>query len=172
MSDPLRIIWDALDAGGYGPHGRLDDFRARGSCHDGDNPDSLHVTRGAGGQALVWCHAHGCSVEEIVESLGLRVRDLFPLDPSDSGRRLRSARREDFTGNARVLANVLLAVERLGLRWGDALWLDECPNCERPHAQLSINSRGEPRVYCGRGCDLRMVNQALADLLAERRRAA
>ena len=102
MSDPLRIVWDALDAGGYGPHGQAHDFRSRCPGHDGDNRDALHVSAGAGGVALLWCFAHGCSIEEIVEPLGLRMRDLFPLDPGDSGRRLRTARREDFTGNART----------------------------------------------------------------------
>ena len=172
MSDPLRIVWDALAAGDYGPHGQAHDFRSRCPGHDGDNPDALHVSTGAGGVALLWCFAHGCSEEEIVAPLGLRVRDLFPVDLGDSGRRLRTARREDFTGNARIVANVLKALGDLGERWGLALWLDECPNCERERMQLSINSAGEPRVYCGRGCDLRMIEQALADRLTERRRAA
>ena len=173
MSDPLGMVWNALAVGGHGPHGQPHDFRARCPGHDGDNGTSLHVARGTGGQALVWCFAHGCSTEEIIEPLGLRLRDLFPVDPGDSGRRLHVARREDFTGNARTLANVLLAVERLELRWGLALWLDECPNCEWPYAQLSINSTGEPRLYCRRGCEPRMVEQALADLLrGPRRRAA
>ena len=170
MSDPLRIVRDALAAGGYGPHGQAHDFRSRCPGHDGDNDSSLHVSTAGGGYALLWCHAHGCSTEEIIEPLGLRLRDLYPLDPGYSGRRLRTARREDFTGNAKTLANVLLALQELGERWGLALWLDECPNCQWPHAQVSINSAGEPRVYCGRGCDLRMVTQALADNLTNRRR--
>jgi hypothetical protein len=171
VSDPLRTLWDALANGGYSPRGRLEDFRARCPAHQGDNPTSLHVRAGVGGQALVWCFAHGCPVEEIVKPLGLNVRDLFPLDPGHD-RRLRNARRDDFEGNAREVANVLLALERLGARWSLAIWLDECPNCERPHAQLSIDSTGDPRVYCGRGCDVRMVGQALADRLANPRRRA
>jgi hypothetical protein len=171
VSDPLRIVWDALDQCGYGPHGQPHDFRSRCPGHDGDNRDALHVSAGAGGEALLWCFAHGCSPEEIVEPLVLRTRDLFPLD-LHSGRRLRSARREDFTGNARTVANVLMALEALRVRWSIALWLDECPNCERQHAQLSIGSTGEPRVYCGRGCDADMVSQALADRLTDQRRRA
>jgi hypothetical protein len=172
MTDPLQIVWDALQAGGYGPHGQPHDFRARCPGHDGDNPTALHVSEGSGGQALLYCFV-GCSTEEIVERLPvLRMRDLFPVDPGDSGRRLRIARREDFAGNARTLANVLLALQRLELRWSGALWLDACPNCERGWAQLSISSTGEPRVYCDRGCDLRMFEQALADWLGEPRRAA
>lgn len=170
MSDQLRIVWDALDVGGYGPHGQLHDFRARCPGHDGENRDALHISAGAGGIVLLCCFAHGCSTDEIVEPLGLRTRDLFPLDPGDSGRRLRAARREDFTGNARVAANALAALEQLGEPWALALWLGECPNCERQHLQLSISSTGEPRVYCGRGCDVGMVAQALADLVRGPRR--
>lgn len=171
MSDPLRIVWDALAAGGYDPHGQPHDFRARCPGHDGDNRDALHVSTGAGGVALLWCFAHGCLTEEIVEPLGLRLRDLYPLDPGDSGRRLRTARREDFTGIARTLANELLAFEQLGLRWSGAFWLDECPNCEWQWAQVTFDSTGV-RVTCQRGCDLRMFNQALADRVRGPRRAA
>ena len=170
MSDPFQIVWDALDAGSYGPHGRLREFRSRCSGHDGDNPDALHVWDNGDGSVRLWCHAHGCTVEDILEPLSLRVRDLFPVDLGDTGRRLRTARREDFTGNARTLANVLLALQQLGARWSGALWLDECPNCQWHWAQLSIGSTGEPKVSCQRGCDLRMFNQALANRLAHHRR--
>jgi len=171
-TDPLQLCWDALERGGYGPHGQAHDFRARCPGHDGDNSSALHVSAGASGKVLLWCFAHGCSEEEIVTPIGLRVSDLFSVDPGDSGRRLHVARREDFIGKARTLANVLLAVERLEVRWGLALWLDECPNCEWPHAQISINSNSEPRLYCHRGCELRMVEQALADLVRDPRRRA
>ena len=172
MSDPARMVWDALATGGYGPHGQAHDFRARCPGHDGENPDSLHVSAAPGGEALLWCFAHRCYPEDIIAPLGLRMRDLYPLDPGYSGRRLRPARREDFAGNARTVANLLLALQEQGRRWGIALWLDQCPNCEWPHAQVSINSAGEPRVYCQRGCDLRMVTQALANDLTNRRRRA
>ena len=51
MSDPLGMVWDALEVGGYGPHGQPHDFRARCPGHDGDNATSLHVARGTGGGA-------------------------------------------------------------------------------------------------------------------------
>ena len=172
MSDPLRIVWDALAAKGFGPHGQPHNFRSICSGHPGaDNRSALHVWD-EGGEAKMCCFTHGCDRLDIIEPLGLRLRDLYPVDPGDSGRRLRTARREDFSGNARALANVLLALERLGLRWGGALWLDECPNCEWPWAQLTINSKGEPKVHCQRGCDVRMVEQALADRLTDPRRRA
>lgn len=171
MSETTRIAWDALDSGGYGPRGREDDFRSRCPGHDGSNPTSLHVWDN-GGVAMLYCHAHGCSVEDITEPLGLRVRDLFPVTLGDSGRRLRSARREEFTGNARTVVNLLGALDQLGERWAVALWLDECPNCERQHVQLAIGSAGEPRYHCDRGCDLPLVGRALADRIADRGRRA
>ena len=47
MSDPLRTLWDALEARDCRPKGRAHDFRARCPAHDGDNPQSLHVSIGA-----------------------------------------------------------------------------------------------------------------------------
>ncbi len=170
MSDPMRIVWDALEARGYGPRGQPHDFRARCPGHDGDNPTALHVWDRGDGAASLWCFSHGCSTEEIVERISLRMRDLFPVQLQSRSTRLQTARREDFTGNARTLANLLLAMDRLGLRWSSALWLDECPNCEWPWAQISLDSIGEPRAYCQRGCNLRIVSEALADRVAHHRR--
>ena len=141
---------------------------ARCPEHDDQEP-SLSVKTASDGRVLLNCFA-GCATEDVVERLGLRMRDLFPVDPGDSGRRLRTARREDFTGNAKTAVNVLKALEDLGERWSAAIWLNECPNCEWPWAQLSIGATGEPRFYCPRGCDARMLNQALAELLVNRRR--
>ena len=171
MSDPFQIVWDELDGRGYGPRGRLHDFRSRCPGHQGDNVTSLHAWDRGDGAVWLHCFAHGCSAEEIVEPLGLRVRDLFPVDPGDSGRRVRTARREDFTGNAKTAVNVLKALEDLGERWSLAIWPNECPNCEWPWAQLSISATGDPRFYCPRGCDVRMLNQALAERLDNRRRS-
>ncbi len=142
---------------------------ARCPEHD-DREPSLSVKTAGDGRVLLNCFA-GCATEDVVERLGLRMRDLFPVDPGDSGRRLRTARREDFTGNAKLAANVLLALEQVDERWSVAIWMNECPNCEWPHAQLSISATGEPRFYCPRGCDVRMLSQALAERLAHRRRS-
>lgn len=45
-------------------------------AHDDQNP-SLSVSLGQRGQILVHCHA-GCSAEEVVQALGLKMTDLFP----------------------------------------------------------------------------------------------
>jgi hypothetical protein len=45
-------------------------------AHD-DNKASLSVSEAEDGRALVHCHA-GCETEDVLEAIGLRVRDLFP----------------------------------------------------------------------------------------------
>lgn len=171
-NDPFAIVWDALAHGGYKPHGPLHSHRARCPEHGGDNPDSLHVWDRGDGAVWFTCFAHHCPTEAIIERLGLRWADLFPVDYHGSGKRLPVARRPDFTGHAQDVANVLLAAMRLGERWSGCLWLDECPNCEWPHFLLSASAEREPRVYCPRGCDVPMAMQALANRVSTHRRAA
>ena len=62
--------------------GRLDRVKRNGGgwlarcpAHEDRNP-SLSITEGDAGRILLHCHA-GCTVEEIVAALGLRVVDLF-----------------------------------------------------------------------------------------------
>lgn len=171
MTDPLRIVWDALVTGGYDPRGQVRDFRSRCPGHDGENPMSLHVWD-SGGVAMLYCHAHGCSVQDIIEPLSLRVRDLFPVELQYRSTRLPVARRADFTGNARAAANVLQALDRLGLGWRVSISVDECPNCESPHARLVIDATGEPFLHCQRGCSVEVFQGGLVDRLTRRRRAA
>jgi putative DNA primase/helicase len=167
--DPAHVFREALERHGCAPRGREDQYMALCPEHD-DREPSLSVGTGDDGRVLVNCFA-GCATERIVERIGLRMRDLFPLDLGDSGRRLRTARREDFTGDARAIVNMLAAAQRSGERWTSALWLDKCPNCEHVYLLVVVGSHREPAIYCPRGCDLHMVTQALADRLAERRRA-
>lgn len=49
---------------------------ARCPSHGDDNP-SLSIARGEDGRWLVHCHA-GCTAEQVVESVGLKMRDLMP----------------------------------------------------------------------------------------------
>ena len=49
---------------------------ARCPAHGDDNP-SLSIARGEDGRILVHCHA-GCSAEDVVASLGLKMADLMP----------------------------------------------------------------------------------------------
>jgi len=54
-------------------------WTARCPAHD-DRLASLSIGEGDDGRVLVKCHA-GCTVEEIVATLGLGLRDLFPEGP-------------------------------------------------------------------------------------------
>ena len=51
---------------------------ARCPAHGDDNP-SLSIARGEDGRVLVHCHA-GCSAEQVVESMGLKMADLMPAN--------------------------------------------------------------------------------------------
>lgn len=56
---------------------------ARCPAHGDDNP-SLSIAKGEDGRVLVHCHA-GCTAEEVVTSLGLKLSDLMP--PKDESAR-------------------------------------------------------------------------------------
>jgi len=51
-------------------------WTARCPAHDDRNP-SLSVSLGERGKILVHCHA-GCSTEEVIEAIGMKMTDLFP----------------------------------------------------------------------------------------------
>jgi hypothetical protein len=169
-ADP-RVVWDALAAGGWSPRGRLVDYYSRCPEHDGDGR-SLHVSLMPSGVINLHCFAYGCRAEDIVARLGLRMADLFPTEGRYTSTRLPTARREEFTGNAREAANVLLAAERVGLLREVSILLDECPNCEWPHARLVVPCAGEPFLHCQRGCSVEAFKGGLAERLNEWRRVA
>lgn len=165
-ADP-RVVWDALAATGYNPHGKPTDFYSRCPAHDGDGR-SLHVTTTPDGHVLLHCFAYGCKAEEIVERIGVRMVDLFPTDWRQP-RQLQRARRDDFTGYARTVVDMLLALERLKSPWRVEVKFDECPNCEAPHTALVIDP-DTAFIHCARGCSPAQVLNGLADRLRQRRR--
>ena len=129
MSEPLQTLWDALEAHDCRPRGKPYDFRARCPAHDGQNREALHVSVGADGRAVLWCHAHQCDVETITAALGLSVQDLFPAGHRHARRRSsRPVRRSDFTGAAHTVANVLYALEQIEEPWR-LLLASDCPYC-------------------------------------------
>lgn len=141
MIDPLQAVWDALERGGYAPRGPRHDFRARCPAHDGDNASSLHVSVGADGRALLRCFARECAAEDIAAVLDLAITDLFPPGHRRARRRrLPEASRSSFTGNARTVANVLAAVDRLGADWYLELRAD-CMHCGSPAALVVASPR-------------------------------
>jgi hypothetical protein len=179
VSDPLRILWDALEAHGCRPKGKPHDFRACCSAHDGENRDALHVAIGADGRAVVFCHAHQCEAEAIVAALGLGVADLFPNGHHRARRRAsKPVRRSDFSGPAHIAANVLYALEQLEEPWRLMLAAD-CPYCGSPGAWLYVRSRrtvlangliapdGRTELDCPNGCSTDNYVQALLGRLEE-----
>jgi hypothetical protein len=178
-ADPVRLVWDALEARDCRPHGRAFDFRARCPAHGGDNRSSLHVGVGADGRAVLWCFAHQCTVEAIVDALGIAVADLFP-DGHQRAHRLppRPVRRSDFTGPAHTVATVLYALEKAEQPWRLML-VSDCPYCGSPGAWLRARSPGHvlPNglhdvggavdVDCPDGCDSDNYVQALLARLKE-----
>jgi 5S rRNA maturation endonuclease (ribonuclease M5) len=72
---PIGRVLQALEANDCEPG---DSGMARCPAHDDHNP-SLSFAEGDDGRALIKCHA-GCETEEVVEALGLEMRDLFPSE--------------------------------------------------------------------------------------------
>jgi putative DNA primase/helicase len=70
-SDPVARVLNRLDNVAEITNG----WTARCPAHD-DNMNSLSVSEGTDGRALIYCHA-GCTFKGIVSGLGIRVRDLF-----------------------------------------------------------------------------------------------
>jgi hypothetical protein len=182
VSDPLRTLWDALEAHGCRPKGKPHDFRARCPAHDGDNRQALHVAIGADGRAVLYCFAYGCDVEAITAALGLGVHDLFP-DGHQHGRRRpsRPVKRSDFRGPAHTAANVLFALERLEEPWRLMLASD-CPYCGSQGTWLHVRSRrsalpnglidpdGRVEIDCPGGCGCDNYVQALLGRLDEEKK--
>ena len=73
--DDFLAKLDGVQAGGGG-------WVARCPAHGDDNP-SLSVSRGEDGRILVHCHA-GCSAEDVVQSMGLKMSDLMPANKRPS----------------------------------------------------------------------------------------
>lgn len=179
LTDPVAVVWEALAAADCEPHGRPWDFRAKCPAHSGDNRDALHVSIGADGSAVLWCFAHQCSADRVVHALGLTMGDLFPAGHRHARRRqLAQASRADFGGNARVLVNVLLALEQIAAYWDIELRTD-CAHCGSPAALLRVSRRfcslscpGD--TYASElgyaGCTARQFQEALAGRIENRRR--
>ena len=65
------------------------DATARCPAHDDRNP-SFSLKSGQNGKALLYCYT-GCSLEDILRSLGLTMKDLFPTDGERDVARLQQA---------------------------------------------------------------------------------
>ena len=72
MSSPMAKVLRRLPGAKANGHGML----ARCPAHNDDDP-SLSVRENSDGTVLLHCHAD-CDPEDIVEAMGLEMRDLFP----------------------------------------------------------------------------------------------
>lgn len=159
MHDPLRVVYDALEAGGWQPHGPEHDFRANCPGHGGDS-GQLHVNEGEDGRAVLFCHTRGCGTKEIIDALGLRWGDLFP-DGHQRAPRSRRARIE----TEHPLEALLTALGIAGIPYRcttDPRFFvaESCPSCGARGLWLF---RRDERVAlsCAKGCPAEAVQTAL-----------
>jgi hypothetical protein len=169
--DPLRTLWDALEDGGYGPHGQPHDFRSRCPVHDGGNATSLHVCAGGNGSVgcvVAYCHAHRCDGPMVARALGLPASALYPPGHRKAHRRsLPAAQRDQMRPNARAVRDTLSALDALGLPWQASL-TTVCPYCGAQGAWLRTSHDGDVVVDCESGCRERQFTGALAGRLSTR----
>jgi hypothetical protein len=91
LNDPTNKLLAALREHGYEPRPSGDGWTCRCPAHDDRNP-SLSINVGDDGRVLLRCH-RGCSIEEIVGSVGMTLADLFVPDPTrQNGRHKAKAR--------------------------------------------------------------------------------
>jgi hypothetical protein len=79
---PIDRVLDAIRAQGGSVKQSGGQWMCTCPAHDDRNP-SLSVKQGDDGRVLLHCH-RGCSVESVVDVLGLDLRDLFVPDTCDS----------------------------------------------------------------------------------------
>lgn len=169
MRDPLAAVFEALEQAGCSPVGPTHKFRARCPAHGSDTQNSLAVSVGGDGRALLWCFV-GCDANDIVKALGLAWSDLFP-----EGHRL--ARRHSALTHKRrqPIDLVLSALGRLGITYrvshaGDMWVAERCPACgkgERWPLWIPIDKRGRVNLSCFNGCAEHAILAALAGVEAE-----
>lgn len=73
ITNPLSKLLSLLEETRQNGEG----WTAKCPAHDGIHKNSLSLHRGEDGRVLLKCFA-GCTVQEIVAALGLKMRDLFP----------------------------------------------------------------------------------------------
>ncbi len=78
--DPVQLVLSRLSERGHEPRQSGDRWSCRCPAHEGKHRDSLSITAGDNGGAVVHCFS-GCTTEAVVGALGLQTRDLF----ADSG---------------------------------------------------------------------------------------
>lgn len=163
----MRTMWDALETGGFGPHGQPHDFRSRCPGHDGDNPDALHVVEGANGAAVLWCF-RSCQAIEVLRALDLNWQAIFP----DGDRRARLPK-----GIARPVEPITLILDALVSldlpcrpTASEGFWVATCPVCLSSDMWIVSEDenrrRNRVRMACFNGCEQHKILDTLAGVIA------
>jgi hypothetical protein len=160
--DPLRVVWEALEARGCDPHGAEHDFRARCPAHDGENRGALHVAEGADRRAVLYCF-RGCRAEAVVRALGLGWGDLFR--PGHHRYRRRPQARPGPRGRVEV---VLEGLELVGIPVRGMWIADRCPYCDAPGLWIRSTPEGLIDAECVNGCAHEEILGALETIVAIR----
>src|SRR4051812_37349826 len=153
-ADPLQTVWDALERADCRPVGPTHKFRARCPAHGSDVQNSLAVSVGADGRALLWCFV-GCEAHDVVRALGLVWSDCFP--PGH-----RHARQAGALSRKRLrpIDNVLGALRHLRIDYrctrDPQMWVAAaCPACGTAGAWplwIHEHERGKVALSCFNGC--------------------
>jgi hypothetical protein len=171
--DPMRRMWDALEAAGCKPHGEPHKFRACCPAHQGSNSDALEVYEGVDRRVVFGCYARRCEKSSILDAIGLRWSDVFPPGSRKAGKQQPRPVKALSKGAA-----FLDAMTLAGYRWHAQLLGVECPYCSDPNAYLTVHDAGGLDVKCPNLCTERNVREAvetraaIAEKLKDERRAA
>ena len=114
---PIETIIEKLNEAGCGPTETASGYQSRCPAHDDLQP-SLSISEGSDGKVLIKCHA-GCTTEKIVDSVGLKMKDLFPPQAPKTGQAKHAK------GKNHVYPTLGEAAEAVRLRLGKALRSDQ-----------------------------------------------
>jgi len=158
--DPLKTVWDALEARDCNPRGPEHRFSALCPAHEDRSP-SLTVAEGSDGRAVLLCRT-GCDTAEVVAALGLRWADLFAEDSPEFASRRRGTA-PPLPPIDRVLK--ALRVKGLGYRCHptepDWWTVEHCWVCGYHRVWLYADERGRVSVACFEGCSQERMLSAL-----------
>lgn len=161
--DPVELLRRRLEEEDCRPHGPEGRLRARCPAHQGEREDALAVTVGADGRALVTCH-RGCTAEQVVAALGLRMRDLFPGGHRNGPRyRPLPLQRSEFKGVELELVNFLHDLVSTNTPY-QLMITSDCPACGAQGGWLRASSFSLS-ADCPEGCDTDSYLQAIRSRL-------
>lgn len=109
--NPLNTILESLD----NPRKFSEGYRAACPAHQGKSQSSLSIREADEGKVLLHCFA-GCSSLEVVQSLGLKLSDLFErppanMTPQEKRERRRHAKQSQWKAALRYLPLEIAVLE-------------------------------------------------------------